>query len=125
VVGRSLEEFTDTQLEQIAIDVGDTPRTLPTNLRYRITQQGNRGLQVTEIQEAIHDNEYAKKVMVGGMEEGGSVGDAGNVAEVIDPDEVMSPPPAIIIPKSADEIINRIGELHKELARLNFALSKI
>ena len=119
-VAEHLEEFTDQQLQQISIDVGDTPRMMPTNLRYRIAQQGNKGLDVTEIQDAVHDNEYARKVMQGGMEEAASVGNV----EQQDMEEVISPT-TTIIPKSADEIIDRIGELHKELARLNFALSKI
>jgi hypothetical protein len=123
-IAQHIEEFTDAQLKQIFVDVGDTPKNMPTALRYRIAQQGNKGMEVTEIQDMIHDEEYAKKVMQGGAEEEGSVGNAGDIAEIIE-DEILSPSPSNEVPQTAESICKKIGELHTEIARLQYILVKL
>lgn len=74
-----INEYTDEQLREIAIDVGDTPKDLPTNLRYRMARQENVGMTKTEIQGMLEDDYYAQQLAQAGAEEEGSV--AGDVGE--------------------------------------------
>jgi hypothetical protein len=89
----NLVQFNDNQLQEISIDVGDTAKNLPTHRRYRISLQENADMDKTEIEGNIHDNEYARNVMLANIEEGGSVGNVADVADVADVDEVNSPSP--------------------------------
>ena len=82
-----MSDFTDEQIKQFAIDVGDTPKNLPTHLRYRHANQQNVGVNKTEIVGGLQGDEYVKEMMLLEHEEGGSVGDVGE----IDEDEVVSP----------------------------------
>jgi hypothetical protein len=125
-VAEHIQEYNDAQLKEIAIDVGDTPKSLPTNLRYRISNADNAGMDKTEIEGMLNDADYAKGVMEAGGGEGGSVG-GGNAGdqEIDDDNEVMSPAPPQAIPQTAEEIIQKIGELHAQIARLQYALMKL
>lgn len=124
-----MKEFTDAQLREIAVDVGDTPKDLPTNLRYRIARQDNVGMTKTEIQGMLEDDAYAKELMLAGAEEEGSVagGDVQPVSNLVmfpriedDGDvtggEVQAPFDGTVWTK--EEIVKRLGELEQEKARL-------
>jgi hypothetical protein len=58
-LSKNLAQFNDEQLKQFSIDVGDTPRELPTNLRYRIQNQENANKEKTEIEGNLRDNAQA------------------------------------------------------------------
>lgn len=75
----NINEYTDQQLFQISTDAGDKPKDLATNLRYRIANPMNKGLNVNEINEMID----LKKQILKPQEDGGSIGN-------ID-DDVISP----------------------------------
>lgn len=68
-ITNNLNEFTDKQLQKISIDVGDTPKDLATNLRYRIANPMNKGLNIQEINEMID----LKKQVLKPQEDGESV----------------------------------------------------
>lgn len=81
-----LKEYDNAQLKEIAVDVGDTPKSLPTNLGgYRMPRVENEGMDKTEIEGMLHENDYAEKLHIHGKEGGDEVS-VGNVE-----DEVMSP----------------------------------
>lgn len=97
-VTNNINEFTDEQLRQIAIDVGDTPKDLPTNLRYRIANQNNVGKTKTEILEDLEDKRQAFEMLLEAVDEGGSVaGDDPklvsfpNIEDVEDDGDIVSP----------------------------------
>lgn len=128
-ISENIQQFTDEQLHEIAIDVGDTPRNLPTNLRYRIAAQENRDLEKTQIEGQIQDNEYARNLMIAGGEEGGSVGVGGG--DVEDDDEVMSPPPrvAVALPPMVGDadietLYTQLGRAYMEFKSLELMISK-
>lgn len=128
-ISENINQFTDAQLQQISIDVGDTPRNMATNLRYRIADQGNKDMEKTEIEGQIADNEYAKNLMDAEAEQGESVQ---NVAQD-DGEEVVSPSPAIAqTPKppmtAHDEdlavLYQRLGEAHMQVKLLESLIAK-
>jgi hypothetical protein len=88
-----LNEFTDAQLQEISIDVGDTAKNLPTHLRYRIAEQGNKDMEKTEIEGAIHNYDNWRNQIMEGVQEEGSTGNAVNPDVAVDVDEVQSPAP--------------------------------
>jgi hypothetical protein len=123
-----MKEFTDAQLREIAIDVGDTPRDLPTNLRYRIARQENVGMTKTEIQGMLEDDEYAKGLALAAAEEEGSVagGDVQHVSNLVhfptieeeQEESGMVQAPFVEKAWTKEEIVKRLGELEQEKARL-------
>lgn len=122
-VSQHIEEFTDAQLQQIAIDVGDTPKNLPTNLRYRIANQENVGMEKTQIEDMLHDDEYARNVMLAGAEENASVG---NIEQQEMPnDEVNSPMPVNINPDvNLDELYKQLGKAYFEVERVKLIIAR-
>jgi hypothetical protein len=123
-----LKEFTDAQLREIAIDVGDTPRDLPTNLRYRTARQENVGMTKTDIQGMLEDDEYAKGLALAATEEEGSVagGDVQHVSNLVhfpaieeeQEESGMVQAPFVEKVWTKEEIVKRLGELEQEKARL-------
>lgn len=77
-VARNIKEYNDEQLREIAIDVGDTWKEMPTNLRYRFANAENIDKSVSEINQQVQDDDYAKALMEANAEEEGSV--AGDTA---------------------------------------------
>lgn len=57
----NIRHFTDEQLKQFSIDVGDTPRELPTNYRYRIANQANVGMEKTQIEDGLREVEEGEE----------------------------------------------------------------
>lgn len=86
----NLNQFNDKQLGEIAVSVGDTAKTMPTNLRYRVQHPENQGMDKTEIVGNIHENEFVRKMVEGQAEEEGSVGQVEGVA-LDNNEEVQSP----------------------------------
>lgn len=105
-ISQHLKEYTDAQLEEIAIDVGDTPRSLPTNLRYRIARQENKGMEKSQIDEMIRDDAYARELARAGAEEEASIGQvAEDVEKDDDVDEVVSPIREPIVVNSDNKVL--------------------
>jgi hypothetical protein len=108
-LSQNISMFNDNQLQEIAIDVGDTPRNLPTNLRYRLQNAGLEDVEKTQIEGIIADNEYARNLMNAGQEEEGSVGDI---------DEVVSPAPRQNLDiTTIDNAPSDIGDLYMKLGK--------
>ena len=124
-ISEHIQDFTDAQLMDIAVDVGDTKKNLPTNLRYRIANQENAGMEKTEIEGLIHDDEYARNVMLAGVEEGGSVGNVEQQDRVDDDNEVVSPAPMNVSQdESLDNLYIQLGKAMMEVERIKFVISK-
>jgi hypothetical protein len=126
-VSDNLNQFNDAQLQQISIDVGDTARNLPTNLRYRIQLQENADLEKTEIQGNMYENEYVRKMAELEAEEGGSVGDVepnnDDTKSVSDVDEVISPSPiSVDTSTELDTLYKKLGETQIQLKTLEMAI---
>lgn len=118
-ISENIQQYTDKQLQEIAVDVGDTPKNLPTNLRYRIAEQANRGMEKSQIDEQIQDNDYARNLMRAAAEEEGSVG---NVAED-DADEEVSPTQPVT--RSVGNVTdNDVKRAQMELINLQIAYFK-
>lgn len=126
-ISENINQFTDAQLQEISIDVGDTPRNMATNLRYRIAEQGNKDMEKTEIEGNIAGIEYAKNLMEAGAEQAESVQ---NVAQD-DGEEVVSPPVAEV-PRSASAhadqdlqaLYERLGQAMMEVELIKSIIAK-
>lgn len=121
-----LNEFTDAQLQEISIDVGDTAKNLPTHLRYRIAEQGNKDMEKTEIEGAIHNYDEWRNEIMEGIAEEGSTGNAVNPDEV---DEVQSPAPkpqeplqGVTNDTGLNELYMRLGKTYIEMKQLELLI---
>lgn len=85
---KNANSFTDKHMKEISLDVGDKPRELPSNVRYRDVDPKLADIEKTVIEEMLIDDEYAKKLMEGNAEEGGSI--QGDVAKDDGEEEVVS-----------------------------------
>ena len=122
-IAQNISEFNDNKLQEIAIDVGDTPRNLPTNLRYRIANQDVAQLEKTEIEGLIHDNEYAKNVMMADKEDAASVGDVPNSDKLNqDVNEVVSP--IRDTDESLESLYAQLGRAVYEMERIKMMINK-
>lgn len=124
-VSRNLKDFNDEKLKQIAIDVGDTFKDLPTNLRYRFATVENQDKAVSQIEEQIRDDYYAKKLYEADAEEQGSVmNEAVPSAKEVERMETINEDESELIETSAEDtwsvpnIKGRIGEIEVEIAKL-------
>lgn len=117
-IAENLNQFNDSQLQQIAIDVGDTPKQLPTNLRYRIQHAENIDVDKTEIQGNIAENDFIREMVEREGEEEGSVG---NVAEQ---DEVVSPAPPMVVDGDIDILYTKLGRAVMEVKNIEFMIAK-
>lgn len=72
-LAKNFNQYNAAQHKEFAIEQGDTPRELPTNIRYMIQEAENIGLAKSEIKEGLDDNEYARKLAEGEAEGAGSV----------------------------------------------------
>lgn len=66
-------EYNGLQHKEFAIEQGDTPKAMPSNIRYTTQNQENAGLAKSEIKQGIEDDEYAKQLAEGEAEGAGSV----------------------------------------------------
>jgi transcription termination factor NusB len=124
-VSEHINEFTDAQLMDIAVDVGDTARSLPTNLRYRIANQENADLNKTEIEGQIHDDAYARNVMMAGAEENASVGNVREQQSPDDDNEVASPAPVNVNnDNNLDDLYVQLGKAVMEVKQLELLISR-
>ena len=94
----NLNEFNDNQLNEISLDVGDTPKALASNLRYRHQNQVNKDLEKSTIEGIIRYKKDAIDAMNLANEDIGSIGDIQeqhdtDTKSVSDVDEVVSPAP--------------------------------
>jgi len=124
-ISDNITQFSDAQLMEIAVDVGDSAKSLPTNLRYRIANQENAGMEKTQIEDMLHDDEYAKNVMMAGAEEGGSIGNVEQQETSNDDNEVISPAPVNVDNDSSlDELYMQLGKAYMEIERVKLLICK-
>ncbi len=126
-IGENLNQFNDAQLQQIAIDVGDTPKNLPTNLRYRIQHQENAELDKTQIEGNVMENEFIRRMVEQQGEEGASVGHNEDNVSVGDMEEVQSPSPNMLIDVSTNtelsmQLYQKLGEAHMQVKALEMLI---
>ena len=121
-----LNEFTDAQLQEISVDVGDTKRQLPTHLRYRIAEQMNGGLEKTEIEGQILDYDFAREEVIARAENEGSIGQPDNPDEE---DEINSPAPkphenlqGITNDTHLNELYQKLGKTYIEMKQLELLI---
>lgn len=109
-IAENIQMFNDAKLQELAVDVGDTPKNLPTNLRYRIANQDVADLDKTEIEGVVQGNEYVRNMMMAGAEEEGSIGNVENTngQSQQDMEEVQSP---------TNETENDLNILYQELGK--------
>jgi hypothetical protein len=104
----NLKEFNDNQLAQIAIDVGDTWKDMPTNIRYRLSNQNNADLTPTQIQGQLNDRDEGEQMYMANANDGES-------NEVVSPEEgeaeVVSPPsPSPLQMEGIEELYRKHSE---------------
>lgn len=124
-ISDNIAQFTDAQLQEIAIDVGDTPRNLPTNLRYRIANQENVGMEKTQIESLIHGDEYAKNLRMADVGENASVGNFQQQETPNDDNEVISPA-SVNNDNDAnlDELYKDLGIAHMRVKQIEVLITK-
>lgn len=124
-LAENFNQFNAQQHKEFAVAVGDTPKELPTNIRYMIANEDNIGLNTSEIRGALADDAYARRLADANAEEEGSVagdvprgvGDRQSPLEVIEEEgsELIEVPMGGL---TVAEITRRLGELEVEKARL-------
>jgi hypothetical protein len=123
-IAENLNNFNDNQLNQLAEDVGDSPKLLPSNLRYRFQIAENEDMDKTEIQGNIEENEAIRKMVEIEREEGGSVG---NVEEKNDDvDEVVSPISMETITEDIelDKLYKKLGEAYMQVKSIELMIQR-
>ena len=120
-----LNEFTDAQLQEISIDVGDTARQMPTHLRYRIAEQRNKDMDKTQIEGDIHNYDEWRNEIMEGVAQEGSTGQPVNPDE----DEINSPAPkpqeplqGITNDTGLNELYQRLGKAYIEMKQLELLI---
>lgn len=122
-ISDNITQFTDAQLQEIAVDVGDTPRNLPTNLRYRIANQENKDMEKTEIEGMIHDDDYARNLRMVDVGENASVGNVEQQDTPNDDNEVISPV-NINNDESLDNLYKALGKAMMEVENIKLMISR-
>lgn len=113
-IADNLNLFNDNMLNEISIDVGDSPRAMSSNLRYRHqNQQVAHIAEKTQIEGLIRYNYDAQEAANRQNEEEGSVGNIENNNE--DADEVQSPSPNTTTPITVSTDTD-LEALYKKLA---------
>jgi hypothetical protein len=92
-ISENFNQFSDNQLNEIAIDVGDSPKLLPSNLRYRFQIAENADMEKTEIEGNIQENAFIRNMVEAQAEEEGSIGEVEQNRDIPDADEIQSPTP--------------------------------
>jgi hypothetical protein len=122
-LAKNFNQYNAAQHKEFAIEQGDTPRELPTNIRYMIQEAENIGLAKSEIKEGLDDNEYARKLAEGEAEGAGSVMNEAppRVADLVAMDRIDEE--GEVSGGGAGEmtvadITRRLGEIEVEKARL-------
>jgi hypothetical protein len=110
----NLKEFNDNQLAQVAEDVGDTWKDMPTNIRYRLSNQNNEDMTPTEIQDNLNYRDEGRMMYEYNANDGAS-------NEVVSPEEgeaeVVSLPSPLQV-EGIDELYRKIGQKTMELELL-------
>jgi hypothetical protein len=124
-ITENFSEYTAEQHKQIAVDVGDTPRELPTNLRYMIANIANQGLEKSQIDDVIKGRGQAIEQMLVDAEGEGSVmgGNAPNIRDVEMMDAIEEEGTELVEASAGEglalgDVIKRLGELEVEKAKL-------
>ena len=124
-IAMNINQFTDAQLQEISVDVGDTKKQLPTHLRYRIAYQMNAGIEKTEIEGLILDYDFAREEIIANMQQEGSTGQPVNPDE----DEINSPAPkpqeplqGITNDTGLNELYQRLGKAYIEMKQLELLI---
>ena len=125
-----LNEFNDNQLHDISLDVGDSPRNLSSNLRYRHQNQQNEDIAKTQIEGIIRYKKDAKDAMDIQNEDVGSIGDVQEVDDkdnksVSDIDEIQSPSPAPINVSTDTELevlYRKLGDAQIQMKTIEYMI---
>lgn len=126
-IADNLNLFNDNQLNAISIDVGDTPRAMASNLRYRHQNQQVAEIEKTQIENLIRYNQDAVNAMNIQNEEEGSVGNVENNEQrnEQDADEIQSPPPIIQSNDSDfDVLYKKLGVAQMEVRTLELMIMR-
>jgi len=126
-ISDNLNQFNDAQLQEIAIDVGDTPKQLPTNLRYRIQDARMEGQTKTAIEGDVIYHTYMKEMQERNADEQGSVGDVPQeVQQEVDADEVESPvvPTPMVVDGDIDNLYMKLGRAMMEVKNIELMIIK-
>jgi hypothetical protein len=124
-IADNLNEFNDNQLNAISLDVGDTPKNMASNLRYRHQNQVNADIEKTQIEGLIRYKKDAKDAMNVANEDVASVGDIQEAApkdredddiqSVSDIDEIQSPTPVgVSTDTELDVLYAKLGKAYME-----------
>ena len=121
-IAENLNNFNDNQLNQLAEDVGDSPKLLPSNLRYRFQIAENEDMGRTEIEGNIQENEVIRKMVEIEREEEGSIR---NDEEKND-DEVISPISVETITEDIelDKLYKKLGEAYMQVKSLELMIQR-
>jgi hypothetical protein len=125
-----LNEFNDNQLNEISLDVGDTPKAMASNLRYRHQNQNNKDVEKTQIEGIIRYKKDAIDAMNIANEDIASVGnieeqhDADNKS-VSDVDEIQSPAPAnVSTDTEIQTLYTKLGEAVMQVKTIELLIQR-
>lgn len=124
-LSENIQHFNDAQLKEISIDVGDTPREMATNLRYRIQLQENADMEKTQIEGNIYENNFIGEMVRAQAEEEGSVGNAPSVQDVEEVNQMASPVPhVIVLDDDVDALYLKLGKAYVEVETIKAMISR-
>lgn len=127
----NLNEFNDNQLNEISLDVGDTPKNMASNLRYRHQKQVNKDLEKTTIEGIIRYRKDAIDAMNIANEDVASVGDIPDNIDndnksISDVDEIQSPAPVNNISTDTEiqTLYTKLGEAHMNVKTIELLIQR-
>jgi hypothetical protein len=127
----NLNEFNDNQLNEISLDVGDTPKAMASNLRYRHQNQINQDIEKTQIEGIIRYKKDAIDAMNVANEDVASVGDIQDnidteTRSVGDVDEIQSPPPVNNVSTDTElqTLYTKLGEAHMQVKSFELLIQR-
>lgn len=127
----NLNEFNDNQLNEISLDVGDTPKNMASNLRYRHQKQVNKDLEKTTIEGIIRYKKDAIDAMNIANEDVASVGDIPDNIDndnksISDVDEIQSPAPVNNVSTDTEiqTLYTKLGEAHMNVKTIELLIQR-
>jgi hypothetical protein len=116
----------DKKWKEIAIEVGDTAKEFPTNVRYRTVNPEYGDIEKTVLEEAMIDNDYVKNLMIGDAEEEGSVGNVpqGDVDDVVSPTRQVPQTDKVGADEDLKVLYTRLGEAKMQVELIKSMIAK-
>jgi hypothetical protein len=117
-IAKHFNEYTDAQHQAIAIDVGDKPTRMQSNIRYRYANENNVDKDNTQIQDELIGMEQANRMAREDMEEEASVGAPEPLQDITE----MEAPTNVGNDSTLRELYEKYGMLYFSLKKIEMQI---